>query len=113
MPYLRHALNLFLLLIVLAQAIPSAVSQDNTSSDDSASQSDRSDDQQNDQISLSDFIFEHSSILHKQLPREICLEPISIAPGSHSLLQISCDPSFLPHIFISGSGLMPRAPALA
>jgi hypothetical protein len=113
MPDLRHALNLFLLLAVLALAIPSAISQDNTSSNDSASQSDRSDDQQNDPITLSDFIFEHSSILHKQLPREICLEPISTASGSHGLLQISCEPSFLPHIFISGSGLMPRAPALA
>lgn len=113
MPFLRHALNLFLLLTVLALAFPSLASQDNTKSDDSTSQSDRSDDQANDQVALNDFIFERSSILQNQLPREICLNPVSTVPETSCSFQISCDPTFLPHIFISGSGLMPRAPALA
>lgn len=113
MPYLRHALNLFLLLTVLALAVPSASPQDNTKSDDPTSQSDRSDDQSNDAFTLSDFIFEHSSILRKQLPREISFGMISPALQSFCSSQISQQPSFLPHTFISGGGLMPRAPALA
>jgi len=113
MPYLRHALNLFLLLTVLALAIPSACSQDNTKSDDSTSQSDRSDDQSTDQMAVGDFIFEHASIFQNKLPREIRLEQIFFAPKNRgSSLSFSCEPSFCPHIFISGVGLMPRAPAL-
>jgi hypothetical protein len=111
MPYLRHAVNLFLLLMVLALNIPSVSSQDNTKSDDSTSQSDRSDDQPNDQVTLNDFIFEHSSILRQQLPREIRFETVS--PGPERLCSLPFGPSFLPHLFISGGGLMPRAPALA
>jgi len=113
MPYFRHALNLFLLLTMLALAFPSLASQDNTKSDDSTNQSDRPDDQANDQVALNDFIFEHSSVHRNRLPRKICLEPISTALDNQSSYQISREPSFLPHIFISGSGLMPRAPALA
>jgi len=113
MPYLRHALNLLLLLTVLALAIPSDFLQDNTKSDDTTSQSDRSDDQSSDQITLSDFTFEHSSPLHKQLLRDVCLEFVSPASENFSSPQVSRPRSFLPQIFISGSSLMPRAPALA
>lgn len=113
MPYLRHALNLFLLLAVLALAIPSDFSQDNTKSDDTTSQSDRSDDQSSDQITLSDFIFEHTAILHSQLLREIRPELISQTAENFNPAQFSRQSSFLPQIFISGGGLMPRAPALA
>jgi hypothetical protein len=114
MLHLRHALKIFLLLtVVLALAVPLSASQDNTKSDDSSSQSDRSDDQQCDQVTLSDFIFEHSSILCKQLPPQICLAIISATSESSSAIQISCEPTFLPHIFISASGLRPRAPSQA
>ena len=109
MRYLRHALRVLLLLTVLALALPSPTSQDNTKSDDGSSQSDRSDDQ----ITLTDFIFELPSVLHEKLPREICLKAISPAPENYARPRISGEPSFLPHVFISACGLMPRAPAPA
>jgi len=113
MPYLRQALNLFLLLTVLALAMPSVSSQDNTKSDDSTSQSDRADDQSTDQMAVSDFMVEYALILQNKFPREFCLELISSAQKCRGFsLQFSCEPLFCPHIFISGDGLMPRAPAL-
>lgn len=112
MSYLRHALNLFLLLTVLALAVPSSTLQDNTKSDDATSQSDRSDDQQSDQVALGDIIFEHAAIFCEQLPGENYFEIISTASENPFPSQTASDHSFLPHLFISGGGLMPRAPAL-
>jgi|GEM_PF-4420897 hypothetical protein len=111
MPYLRHALSLFLLLTVLALTIPGVSSQDNTKSDDTTSQSDRTDDQSTDQATFNDFIFEHPSIFCHRFSREVCLELISAAPNNHGSIPFSRNPSILPQIFISGGGLMPRAPA--
>src|ERR1044072_8788649 len=101
MMHLRHALRLFLLLTVLALAVPLPTSQDNTKQDDTSSQSDRSDDQQSDQVALNDFIFEHPSILHNKLPCEICFEAVSPASENHFPIQVSRESFFLPHVFIS------------
>jgi hypothetical protein len=113
MPYLRQALTLFLLLFVLALAVPISTSQDNNKTDDNSSQSDNSSDQQSDQTVPSDFLFEHPSILHQKLPNEICFEAAGTAPQQRSSIQLSDSAPILPHVFISGCGLMPRAPALA
>jgi len=113
MSYLRHALNLFLLLMVLALTVPTGSSQDTTKSDDATSQSDRSDDQSNDPVTLNDFIFEHASILHRQIRREICLQTILPSPETRCSPSFSSEHSFLPHLLISNAGLMPRAPAQA
>jgi hypothetical protein len=111
---LRHAFKIFLLLtVVLALAVPLSTSQDNTKSDDSSSQSDRSDDQQCDQSTPGDFIFEQPSIFCKKLPHEVFAGIILTPSESRLFIRISSAPSFHPHIFISACGLRPRAPSLA
>jgi hypothetical protein len=112
MMYLRHALRGFLLLaVMIALAVPLSGSPDNAKSDDAAGQSDRSDDQSNDQVTPADFIFEPAAVVQDQFPREISFELVLTNPESYPSPQSSPQVSFVSHLFISGGGLMPRAPA--
>jgi len=113
MSYLRHALTVFLLLLVMALVVPLPASQDDNKTDDASSQSDSSNDQQSDLLTLSDFLFEHPSILHSKFRDEICPKVFCKVPDEHLPVQISSAVPILAHIFISQCGLMPRAPAQA
>jgi hypothetical protein len=113
MSYLRYASNIFLLFFVLAWAVPTSTPQDNTKTNDASSQSDNSNDQQNEDIILSDFIFEHLSVFDKQFSNEICEDRIPKGTDRHLRIQIFSEASILPHFVNSECGLMPRAPAQA
>ena len=111
--YLHRALKVFLLLLVLACAVPTSTQQDNAQTDDAPGQSENSSDQQSDQIILSDFIFEHPSVFDKQFPDEMCQDAIPKVTGRQLPIQIFSGAPILPNFFNSECGLMPRAPTRA
>jgi hypothetical protein len=112
--YVSQVVRIFLMAVILAFAVPVLNFQDTNKSDDGSNQSDNSSDQQNDQAAtLNDFLFEDTVCL-----QEVCLNEISAglpcAPSDEATsIHTSDIVSFLPHIFISECGLMPRAPTPA
>lgn len=114
MSRLRRLLEIFLALSVLTLTVPSLNWQDNGDDNDAPQSSDNSGDQPVDQAaSLVDFLLEESVVACSPVEHEIisalpenASEKSFTVPRSHSV-------PFPPLLFISESGLMPRAPSPA
>src|ERR1700744_4516425 len=113
MPYLRSVLGVLLLMIALASANQLSVSQIFNFDPDTTDQSDDSDDQQGDQVvSMDDFLVQKRFALLTPEPLENPSEIVSVESEKPAVTLFSrAVPCLLPtRLFISRSGLLPRAP---
>lgn len=114
MPHLRRLLEIFVAITILTLTVPSFNWQDNGVDNSDTSQSDSSGDQLPDQASsLGDFLLGESTVLYSPFQYELLSASIQADSENFRAAPISYSVPFLPHLFISESGLMPRAPALA